>query len=110
MNQKTIDEGKTLGLVAYLTLFGTLIAFFMNQDKRNPFTSFHIRQGLGLGSLYIAIGYVITYFDSWMITYSFWIFFSVLFLYGIFSAISGQLNKVPMLGDFFQKTFKSIGQ
>jgi len=29
MNQNTIDEGKTLGIVAYLTLFGTLISFFM---------------------------------------------------------------------------------
>ena len=34
MNQNTVDEGKTLGLVAYLTLFGTLIAFaFMNISK-----------------------------------------------------------------------------
>lgn len=110
MDQKTIEEGKTLGLVAYLTLFGTLIAFFMNKDKRNPFTSFHVRQALGLGFLYIVMGYVISYFDSWMITYSFWIFFSVLFFYGLFGAITGKLNKIPILGDFFQSAFKSIGQ
>ena len=110
MDQNTINEGKTLGLVAYLTLFGTLIAFYMNKDKRNPFTSFHVRQALGLGFLYIIMGYVIGYFDSWMITYSFWIFFSVLFFYGLFGAITGKLNKIPLLGDFFQNAFKSIGQ
>ncbi|WP_179335069.1 hypothetical protein [Winogradskyella costae] len=110
MDRNTIDEGKTLGLVAYLTLFGTLIAFFMNQDKRNPFTAFHIRQGLGLGLVYVVIGFVITAFNSWMITYSFWIFFSVLYIYGIFGAITGKLNKIPILGDFFQNAFKSIGQ
>ena len=109
MDEHTIEEGKTLGLVAYLTLFGTLIAFFMNQDKRNPFTAFHIRQGLGLGIFYISFGYVITYFDSWMITYSFWIFFSVLYMYGIIGAVSGKLNKIPLLGDFFQNIFKSVG-
>lgn len=110
MNQNTVEEGKTYALVAYLTLIGTLIAFFMNQEKRNEFTSFHIRQALGLGLLYIAIGYMVSSFDSMMVSMSFWIFFSVLFLYGIFGAITGKLNKIPMLGDFFQNLFKSIGQ
>lgn len=109
MDQNTVNEGKTMALVAYLTIFGTLIAFFMNQEKRNPFTAFHVRQALGLGLLYVVVGFVISYFDSWMITYSFWIFFSVLFFYGLFGAISGKLNKIPMLGDFFQTAFKSIG-
>ena len=110
MNQNTIDEGKTLGFVAYLTLFGTLIAFFMNQEKKNPFTSFHIRQALGLGLLYIIIGFVVSSLDSMMVSMSFWIFFSILYLYGIFGALTGKMNKIPMLGDTFQNLFKSIGQ
>ena len=110
MNQNIIDEGKTLGLVAYLTLFGTLIAFFMNQDKKNPFTSFHVRQALGLGLLYIMIAFVVSSLDSMMVSMSFWIFFSVLYLYGIFGAITGKMNKIPILGDIFQNLFKSIGQ
>lgn len=110
MNQNTIDEGKTLGFVAYLTLLGTLTAFFMNQEKKNPFTSFHIRQALGLGLLYIIIGFVVSSLDSMMVSMSFWIFFSVLYLYGIFGALTGKMNKIPMLGDFFQKTFKNIGE
>ena len=108
MSENTIEQGKTLALVAYLTLIGTLIAFFLNQDKRNTFTAFHVRQALGLGLLYIAIGYFIGYFDSWMITYAFWIFFTVLFLYGIFGAVSGKAHKIPILGDFFQTIFKSL--
>jgi uncharacterized membrane protein len=108
MNENTVNEGKTLALVAYLTLIGTLIAFFMNQEKRNEFTFFHVRQALGLGLLYIAIGYIVSSLDSMMVSMSFWIFFSVLFLYGIFGAISGKANKIPMLGDFFQNLFKSL--
>ncbi|WP_458626860.1 hypothetical protein [Winogradskyella sp. PC D3.3] len=110
MNQNTINEGKTLGLIAYLTLLGTLVAFFVNQDKRNPFTAFHIRQGLGLGISYILMAYIISSLNSMMISMSFWIFFSVLYLYGIYGAITGKQNKIPLLGDFFQKTFKTIGQ
>ena len=111
MDEKTINEGKTLGLVAYLTLIGTLIAFFMNKDKKNDFTSFHVRQGLGLGLLQLLIGNLVVSFDGEiMISYSFWMFFSVLFFYGLFGAISGKMNKIPILGDIFQKIFKSIGQ
>lgn len=110
MNNNTVEAGKTLALVAYLTLFGTLIAFFMNQDKKNVFTSFHIRQALGLGLMYIIIGFVVSSFDSFMVSMSFWIFFSVLYIYGIFSAITGKMNKIPLLGETFQNIFKSIGQ
>jgi uncharacterized membrane protein len=109
MDRNTINEGKTLAFVAYLTLIGTLIAFFMNQEKRNTFTSFHVRQALGLGLLYIAIGYIVSSLDSMMVSMSFWVFFTVLFLYGIFGAITGNLNKIPILGDFFQNLFKTLG-
>ncbi|NRD21503.1 hypothetical protein HNV08_15720 [Winogradskyella eckloniae] len=110
MNQNTIDEGKTLGLVAYLTLLGTLIAFFMNQDKKNPFTAFHIRQGLGLGILYMIIAFGVSSMDSMMVSMSFWLFFSILYFYGLIGAISGKMNKIPFIGDVFQTIFKSIGQ
>ncbi|EDP70702.1 hypothetical protein FBALC1_08083 [Flavobacteriales bacterium ALC-1] len=110
MDQNTVEEGKTLALVAYLTLIGTLIAFFMNQDKRNKFTSFHVRQALGLGLLYIGIATIVSSLDSMMISISFWIFFSVLFLYAIFGAITGKENKIPILGEVFQNVFKTIGQ
>lgn len=108
MDNATIQEGKTLALVAYLTIIGTLIAYFMNQEKHNTFTAFHVRQGFGLWLVYFILGYVIGGFDSWMLTYSFWIFFSVLFIYGIIGALSGKLNSVPILGDVFQNLFKSL--
>ena len=110
MNQNTIENGKTLALIAYLTLFGTLVAFFMNQDKKNAFTSFHIRQALGLGLLYISIAFVVSSFNSMNISIAFWIFFSVLYLYGVFGAITGKMNLIPLLGHFFQNVFKNIGQ
>lgn len=108
MDEATIKEGKTFAVVAYLTLIGVLIAFFMNQEKRNSFVSFHVRQGLGLWLLYFIFGYVVSGFDNWTLTYAFWIFFAVLFIYGIFGAISGQSNKVPLVGDLFQRLFKSL--
>lgn len=110
MTENEIQKGKTLAFVSYITLIGTLIAFFMNQETKNPFVAFHIRQSLGLWLLEMVLGYFVGGFDSWMITNSFWIFFGVLFIYGMLGALTGKLNSVPILGDFFQKLFASIGK
>ncbi len=110
MENTSNSKNDSLAIVAYITLIGTLVAFFMNREKRNPLVSFHIRQALGLWLLQMVLGYTIGAFDSWMISTSFWVFFIVLFLYGIFGAVSKKMNEIPMLGPFFQKLFASIGQ
>lgn len=110
MDNQTINEGKTYALIAYMTLFGTLVAFFMNRDRRNSFTTFHVRQSLGLGLLYVIVGYMIGGFDSWNITGAFWVVFLCLYFYGMFCAINGKSTPIPIIGPMFQNIFKSIGQ
>ena len=39
MTQQDIDEGKGLAIVSYLAIIGIIIAYFMNSDKKNPFTN-----------------------------------------------------------------------
>ncbi len=110
MSESNGISSKTLAIVAYITLIGTLVAFFLNQEKRDELVSFHVRQALGLWLLQLLLGYFIGGFDSWMLTYAFWIFFIVLFIYGIMGAVAEKKNAVPVLGPLFQKLFKSIGQ
>ena len=31
-----------MAIIAYITIFGLIAAYFMNNDKKNPFASFHI--------------------------------------------------------------------
>lgn len=109
MDDNTISEGKTAAIVAYLTIIGSVISIIINNDKKNPFASFHIRQGLGLCLTYMILGYFISQFDSWMISMSFWIGLGLLFIYGLISAINGNTREVPILGPFYQKIFSSIG-
>ena len=110
MDEQTIEEGKTMAVVSYLTLIGTLVAFFMNQEKKNPFTAFHTRQALGLWLLQMILGYVVSGFDSWNITMAFWIAIAVLIFYGLFNAVVGNAQAIPFLGDFFQRIFASLGK
>lgn len=101
-------NGKTAAIVSYLWLFGVIIAYYMNNEKRYPFASFHIRQSLGLWLTYMIIGYISGYFDSWMISISFLVFFGVLFLYAILTAITGKMIPVPLVGNLYQKVFKNL--
>lgn len=106
--QNQIEEGKTAAITSYILIVGVLIALSMNSETKNPFASFHIRQSLGLSITFIALGLLIGPFGNPMITISMWIFLSVLWTYGIFSAIKGETKPIPLLGDFFQKWFKNI--
>ena len=108
MNEQTINEGKQFAIIAYITIIGTLIAFYLTQDKKNAFTAFHVTQGLGLWLLFFILGYVVGGFNDWRISSAFYIFFLSLFTYGIIGAITGKLNKLPIIGDFFQNIFKSL--
>lgn len=109
MTEQTIEEGKTMAIVSYLTFIGTLIAFFMNRDNKNSFTAFHTRQALGLWLLQMMLGYIVGGFDNLNITMAFWIAIAVLIFYGIFTAVAGKTQPIPLLGDLFQRVFASLG-
>jgi len=110
MTEQTIQEGKTNAIIGYITIIGSIVAFFLNKDIKNEFASFHIRQGLGLWLMYMILGFVTSSFDSWLVTLGFWVFFGALFIYGITSAISGKRQEVPLVGAFFQKIFANLGR
>lgn len=103
-----VEEGKTAAITSYILGIGVFIAMSMNSESKNPFASFHIRQGLGITVTFISLGLIISNFDSVMISSTMWIFVSVLWTYGIFSAIKGETKPMPLLGTLFQKAFKSI--
>ena len=102
------NDGKTAAIVAYLTIVGTIIAYFMNNDSKNSFASFHIRQGLGIHITFYLLGVIVSWFDSWLISTPFYIFIIILWGYGILAAIQGERNEVPLLGRQYQKWFSTI--
>ena len=105
----TIEKGKTAATISYILLIGVLIAMSMNSgEEKNSFASFHIRQALGLSITFISLGLIISHFDNPMITFSMWIFLSVLWTFGIFNAINGITKPIPLLGNYFQKWLASI--
>jgi len=109
MNTQNVNDGKTIAIISYITIIGTIIAFIMNQDKRNTFASFHIRQSVGLFLLGLLVSFLSRFIHfGWVDTIlSLGVF--ALWIIGLIGAIQGEEKSVPLLGDQFQEWFKNIG-
>ncbi|PWH82091.1 hypothetical protein DIS18_12560 [Algibacter marinivivus] len=111
MTEQDIDKGRQNAIISYITIFGVIIAYYLNNEdaKKSAFASFHIRQSLGLWLTFFALGYIIGSFNSWLITSSFYLFFAVLFIYGFTNAIGRKEQPVPLVGNLYQKIFSNLG-
>ena len=106
--ENNIEQGKQTATVSYLTFIGTVIAIFMNNENKNTFASFHIRQSLGIFISWFALGYFVSYFDNWGVSSGFYLFIFILWIYGFVGAIQGEQKLVPLVGEFYQKLFKNL--
>jgi len=104
-----VEEGKTMAMVAYLFLIGLIIAFVINNDKKNAFTAYHIRQMLGLSVSGIALFVVgIIPILGWLIAILGNITLLILWIIGFVAALNGKEKPVPILGEKYQEWFKSV--
>ncbi len=108
MDYNTVNQGKTIAIISYITFIGTVIAFIMNQEKRNAFAAFHIRQALGI-SLFSFINTLLIarYLDGFSVA-AIGIGLFALRIIGFFGAFQGETRKIPLFADIFQDWFKRI--
>lgn len=107
MENQTVQEGKTMAIISYITWIGTLIAFVMNNDKHNSFAAFHIRQMVGLSLFSLVISFIARYVGFVAGILAIGLF--VMWIIGLIGAINGEEKRVPFVGDLFQDWFKGIG-
>ncbi len=108
MNNQSVQEGKTIAIISYITIIGTLIAFIMNQNKHNYFASFHIRQSLGIFLLFMLVNFIQRFTNLGWIDTILGIGVFILWIIGLLGAVQGEEKKVPLLGDQFQEWFRNI--
>tara|TARA_B110000503_G_scaffold784_1_gene1070 strand:- start:1561 stop:1887 length:327 start_codon:yes stop_codon:yes gene_type:complete len=108
MGNQTINEGKIAAIISYITIFGTIIAFFMNNSAKNSFTSFHIRQMIGIFLLSMINKYIIHDFLGATIGLVVFLILVILWFIGFIGAIKGEEKLVPVVGEQFQTWFKNI--
>ncbi len=104
-----VEEGKTTALIAYLTIIGLVIALVLNNDKKNSFASFHIRQSLGIMLTGLAVGAVSWVpFLGWLLGFAAFFVLVYLWVSGLLYAINGKEKVVPILGDKYQEWLKGV--
>lgn len=108
--ENTVSEGKTIAIIAYITIIGLIIAFIMNNDKKNSFASFHIRQVLGMALTGLALSVLnVIPILGWLISIFGTILVIILWIMGLISALNGEEKPVPLLGEKYQEWLGSIG-
>jgi len=101
MDQQTINEGKTMAIVSYLTVIGLLIAYIVNNDKKNEFVKFHIAQSVRVVllavALFIVLGIINALLGLGFLNILRWapLVFAIL---GIINANNGKAEKLPIIG------------
>jgi uncharacterized membrane protein len=112
-------EDKTVGILAYITLIGFIVALVLNQNKQGEekrFGAFHLRQALGLIICAIGVFIVFAILSTIFMMISFsllaivsllstliWLGFLALLIIGIINAANGTFKEVPLIGTLSSK-------
>ena len=109
-NEVTRDtQDKTIAIVAYLTVIGLVVALVMNNEKKDLFSTYHIRQSLGLVLTSIALslinvipilGWIVSLIGAFVLLY--------MWVMGLLNAINGREKPVPILGEKYEEWLKSV--
>lgn len=99
-----IEKGKGLAWLSYLWILWLVPLLAM---KDNEFCKFHVKQGIILSILAIAI-WVIGWipFLGWFIAFIVYVYIIVMMIMGIINAANGKYWKMPLLGDLAANWFK----
>jgi uncharacterized membrane protein len=107
---------KMMGLVAYMTLIGWVVALVQNNDKTGEekrFTAFHLRQMLGLMIVafcvwILQVPLLFVPLLGWLISMALSVALLVSWILAVVGAANGEKREIPFLGPFIQATFKNL--
>lgn len=105
----TSENDKTMAIISYITIIGLVVAFVMNNDKKQEFASYHIRQSLGLCltgvslgiiGLVPILGWIINIFGIFVLLY--------MWVMALMNALNGKESPAPILGKKYEVWFKGV--
>lgn len=99
--KETFKDGKSVAIIAHITLIGWVIALIMNNGNRTEIGSFYVRQVLGI----IIVG-LLGFIPLLGIVFG--LLSLVLWIMSLINAIGGSNKPVFLLGDKFQEWFKGV--
>jgi uncharacterized membrane protein len=108
MENQTAKDGKVAAIISHFTIFGTIIAFLINGNKKNSFASFHIRQMMGLNLFYLINHWIVYPYlgknAGWIVGVGLFVLWIISFM----GVMKEEKKLVPFVGEKFQDWFKGI--
>lgn len=102
-------EEKNIAVISYITIIGLIIAFVMNGEKKAAFSTYHIKQSLGLGLTGLALGIIgMVPILGWIVSFFGVLVLLYLWIMGLVNAINGKQIPVPLLGKKYEELFKNL--
>jgi len=102
---------ESVAIIAYLTPFGLIAAYFLNRTEKHPFAAFHIKNMFGIIVIHY-LGVLLGNFDASLAS---WSLHEVIFIIGILMWILSFIRMlqrkkagVPILDKKFQQWFKFL--
>lgn len=108
MENQTVNDGKTYAIISHLWLIGLIIAFILNNSKKNSFASFYIRQMIGINLLIIVNKWLVYDLIGSFVGWALGVVIFILWFISIIGTIKGEEKEVPVIGSHFQDWFKNI--
>ncbi|MBN2459769.1 hypothetical protein JXB28_05785 [Candidatus Woesearchaeota archaeon] len=105
-SSSSVLDGKAIAAVSYITWLGLIVAILLNNDKKNEFARYHIRQSLLLLLVSLLPSAL---FSEWKFIGG--ILFAavvILLIMGFVYALNGEKKEVPIFGKLAQDWFKNI--
>lgn len=96
-NETDYDMANVVAVVSYLTLLGWLVAIVMYGHHKSSLASFHLRQSLGLIITACLLSFIPLI--GWLLSVA----VIAAWFIGIYHAIKGIEQPVPLLGQFYQE-------
>ncbi len=96
------DSGKTVAIIAHITVIGWIVALIMNNQNKTEFGSYYIRQTLGIWLVAILLNFipVVGCFASLICL--------VLVIISLVNAANGKMVPTVGVGEMFQNWFSGL--
>ena len=93
---------KNKAFLAHLTPIGWLIALALNQSGKDQFTTYYLRQTIGIFICFFLTRFIPDYYIFA------WGFIFVLWVYSFLGVVKNAEIAVPLLGKYFQQWFSKL--
>lgn len=102
-------DAKLLAIISHITPVGWIIALVINAGNKQEYTSYYIRQSLGIYLTGLALSLVSPIpLIGWIIGGVGGIILFIFWLMSLIWSISDEMKPIPLLGEKFQEWFKSL--